>query len=176
MQPLEPCPVASLLTRGGILYGVPAADKTAAIMAAIERMRLPGGVNRDRIIEEVLRRECLASTATGEGIAIPHPQNAAALQLPESLLTLAFLSQPVDFDAPDGQPVYAIFLLLSHNPGLHLRTLAHLGRALQNAGVRDALMRQLPAEEILTVFRRAVPALRPAAAAPTPSGAANIPL
>ena len=162
MQPLESCPVASLLTKGGILYGVPAADKTAAIMATVERMRLPDGVNRDRIIEEVLRRECLASTAMGQGIAIPHPQNVAALQLPESMLTLAFLSQPVNFDAPDGQPVYALFLLLSHNPGLHLRMLAHLGRALQNAGVRDALLRQLPAEEILAAFRNVVPAVRPA--------------
>ena len=170
MQPLESCPVASLLTKGGILYGVPAADKTAAIMAVVERMSLPSGVNRDRIIEEVLRRECLASTAMGQGIAIPHPQNVASLLLPESMLTLAFLSQPVDFDAPDGQPVYALFMLLSHNPGLHLRMLAHLGRALQNAGVRDALTRQLPAGEILAAFRTVVPVVRPAPPA-VPTGA-----
>jgi len=155
MQTLDSSPVVPLLARGCIFYSVPATDKTSAIMAAVERMTLPTHVNRDHVIDEVLKRELLASTATGQGIAIPHPQNATCLELQESVLALAFLSQPVDFDAPDGQPVHALFLLLSHNPGLHLRLLAHLGRALQNTDVQKALTGQLPAEEILAIMHAA---------------------
>ncbi len=174
MDVVDPCPVASLLSRGGILYGVPAVDKMAAITMAVERLSLPDGVNRDQVIEEILRRESIASTATGEGVAIPHPQNAPALGLPVSILALAFLAQPVDFDAPDGQPVHALFLLLSQNAGLHLRLLAHLGRTLQHADVRDALARRLPAEELIAVFNRveaAISARRAAAASVTPQPA-----
>ena len=157
MEAAELAPVAALLAKGGIQYGLVATDKTDAIVKAIENMTLPAGVNRDFVIEEILQREAIASTATGQGIAIPHAKNAAALQLPESVLAIAFLAQPVDFDAPDGLPVSTIFLLLSHTPGVHLRLLAHLGRTLQNADIQDALARQLPAETIIELFRRVEP-------------------
>lgn len=159
MDSVDSCPVVSLLAKGGILYGVPAADKQAAIVAAIERMTLPAGVDRDLVVTEVLHREAMASTATGQGIAIPHPQNASTLRLPESVLALAFLSPPVEFDAPDGQPVHALFVVLSHNAALHLRLLAQLGRTLQETSVQDALARQSPPQEIFDVLHRASAAI-----------------
>ena len=159
MEPVDLCPVTTLLTKGGILYGVAGDDKTSALVAAIELLRLPGGVDRDRVIEEVLRREEIASTGIGQGIALPHPQSSAALQMPESLLTLAFLKQPVEFGAPDGVPVHALFIILSRDAGQHLRLLAHLGRTLQHAEVLEALTRQLQAEEILAICGRVEAAL-----------------
>ncbi len=154
MEPLDPCPVTTLLTLGGVSYGVPGDDKTSALVAAVERLCLPDSVNRDRVIEEILQREDIASTGIGQGIALPHPQSATALQLPESILALAFLEHPVDFGAPDEIPVQALFLILSRDTGQHLRLLAHLGRTLQHADVIDALTRRLPAAEILAVFKR----------------------
>ena len=159
MEPVDLCPVTTLLTRGGILYGVPGDDKTSALVAAIERLRLPDSVNRDHVIEEIMQREEIASTAIGQGIALPHPQSSAALQLPESILTLVFLAQPIDFNAPDGVPVQALFVILSRDAGQHLRLLAHLGRTLQRAEVQEALARQLPAGELLAVLGRAETAL-----------------
>ena len=159
MEPVDLCPVTTLLTKGGIFYNVPGDDKSCALMAAVERIRLPEGVNRDRVMEEILQREEIASTGIGQGVAIPHPHSAAALQMPESVLTLVFLAQPVDFGAPDDLPVQALFLILSRDAGQHLRLLAHLGRTLQCAEVLDALARQLPAEEILAIFGRAETAL-----------------
>ncbi len=154
MDSVDLCPVTTLLTRGGIFYGVPGSDKASALIAAVDRMRLPENVSRDRVIEEILRREEIASTGIGDGIALPHPQSTATLQMPESILTLSFLEQPVDFDAPDELPVRTLFVILSRDPGHHLRLLAHLSRILQNAETRDALSRQLPAAEILAAFGR----------------------
>jgi nitrogen PTS system EIIA component len=159
MEPVDLCPVTTLLAKGGILYGVPGDDKTSALMATVERLRLPDGVDRDRVIEEILRREDISSTGIGQGMAIPHPQTSTALQLPESVLTLAFLEHPVDFGAPDGVPVQTLFTILSCDPGQHLRLLAHLGRTLQQAEVINALASQLPAAEILAVFGRVETAL-----------------
>lgn len=136
------------------MYGVPGDDKIAALVAAVDRICLPAGVDRDRVVEEILRRENIASTGIGQGIALPHPQNAPTLQLPESVLCLVFLKQPVAFDALDGIPVQTLFLILSHNAGQHLRLLAHLGRTLQHTDVLDALAQQLPPDDILTIFRR----------------------
>ena len=75
MEPVDLCPVTTLLTRGGIFYGVSGNDKTSALMAAVDRLCLPDSVNRDRVIEELLRREEIASTGIGDGIALPHPQS-----------------------------------------------------------------------------------------------------
>ncbi len=154
MEPVDRCPVITLLSRSEVLYNIPGEDKIDILSAIVERLTLPDGVDRDRVIEEVLRRENIASTAIGQGIAIPHPQSAASLQMPESVLALAFLEHPVDFGAPDDLPVQAIFIILSRDPGQHLRLLAHLSRILQKAEVIDALARQLPATEILAVLRR----------------------
>lgn len=169
MDPVDLCPVTTLLTKGGIFYGIPGDDKTSVLTTAVERLRLPEGVDRDRVTEEILRREDIASTGIGQGIALPHPQSSVSLQLPESVLTLLFLAHPVEFDAPDGVPVQSIFLILSRDAGQHLRLLAHLGRTLQNPEMQDALARQLPAAELLAIFCRVETGLhdrRAAVAAP----------
>ena len=147
------------------MYGVPGDDKQSALMNAVDRLCLPEGVDRDRVIEEILRRENTASTGIGQGIAFPHPQSTAALQLPESVLSVVFLEHPVEFDAPDGIPVRTLFMILSRDAGQHLRLLAHLGRTLQNPEVLDALARQLPSIDILTVFSSVEMALHDRAAA-----------
>ena len=50
-------------------------------------------------------------------------------------------------------------MILSRDAGQHLRLLAHLSRTLQRAETRDALTRQLPAQEILAIFGRVETAL-----------------
>jgi PTS system nitrogen regulatory IIA component len=154
MDPVDSCPLTSLLTRCGVLYGVSGDDKINALMAVVARLELPEGVNRDLVIEELLRREDISSTGIGQGIALPHPQNAAALHMPASLVALAFLAHPIEYGAPDELPVQAIFVILSNDRAQHLRLLALLGRVLQQADVMDALARQLPAAELLAVIHR----------------------
>ena len=154
MGVVEPSPVTDLLARGGVLYDVPGADREAVLAATVDRLPLPDGVDRDRLLTELLGREALASTAIGDGLAIPHPQDGTARHMPQALLTLAFLAQPVAYDAPDGAPVFALFVLLSQNAGQHLRLLAHLGRILQSAEVRAVLARRAAAAEILAAFAR----------------------
>jgi PTS system nitrogen regulatory IIA component len=148
-------PVAALLRRGGVLRDVPGADRDAVLAAAVARMPLPEGADRDRLLAEILQREALASTALGGGLAVPHPLDAACLRLPEAWLTLVFPAAPVPYEAPDGQPVAAFFVLLAPNAGLHLRVLAHLGRLLQAEEARAVLARRAPDAEIFDVLARA---------------------
>ena len=71
----------------------------------------------------VLEREALSSTGVGEGVAIPHAE-IPGLERPA--LAFARLADGVDFDAPDGQPVRLVFLLLVP-PRAHDRHLQLLG-------------------------------------------------
>ena len=76
---------------------------------------------------QLTAREKLGSTGLGQGIAIPH---CRVEECPQPLGTLLTLEQPIDFDAPDDQPVDLLFALLV--PGeanqQHLDILAGLAR------------------------------------------------
>jgi nitrogen PTS system EIIA component len=86
-----------------------------------------------RVLEE---RELLASTAIGDGIAIPHGKLDSVSQL---LGTLGRSVEGLEFDSIDGKPTHLVFMLVApaSSTGIHLKALARLSRLF-----RDALFRQ----------------------------------
>ncbi len=89
------------------------------------------GQNERAVLEVLMQREKLGSTAVGNGIAIPHGK----LPKLERLFGLfARLGRPIDFEALDGQPVDLIFLLLApEGAGAdHLKALARVARLLRD--------------------------------------------
>ena len=83
------------------------------------------------LLEALTKREKLGSTAVGNGIAIPHA-NCPDIDKPK--VFVALLSNSLDFDANDDQPVDIIFLLLApdNNGSEHLQALALVSRLLRN--------------------------------------------
>jgi PTS system nitrogen regulatory IIA component len=97
--------------------------------------------NQSGIDPEVLRRvleerELLASTAIGDGIAIPHGKLDSVNQL---VGTLGRSVRGLEFDSIDGKPTHLVFMLVApaSSTGIHLKALARLSRLF-----RDALFRQ----------------------------------
>jgi PTS system nitrogen regulatory IIA component len=88
------------------------------------------GLSVRDILETLLQRERLGSTAVGRGIAIPHGRLPALKRI---FSVFARLEQPIDFDAGDGEPVDLIFLLLApeHAGADHLKALARISRLLR---------------------------------------------
>ena len=83
------------------------------------------------LLEALIKREKLGSTAVGNGIAIPHA-NCPDIDKPK--VFVALLSNSLDFNANDDQPVDIIFLLLApdNNGSKHLQALALVSRLLRN--------------------------------------------
>ncbi len=83
------------------------------------------------IFETLMQREKLGSTGVGKGIAIPHGK-FSAIDRVHGLF--ARLSQPVNFEASDDQPVDLVFLLMApENAGAdHLKALARISRMLRD--------------------------------------------
>ena len=83
------------------------------------------------LLEALIKREKLGSTAVGNGIAIPHA-NCPDIDKPK--VFVALLSNSLDFNANDDQPVDIIFLLLApdNNGSEHLQALALVSRLLRN--------------------------------------------
>lgn len=141
--------LAEALTSGGVVYRVDGRTRDQVIRAAVQATRLPEGVSTDFVFEVLRAREQLASTAVGEGIAIPHPRHPLVLHVPEPSITLCFLEEPVDFGAVDGQPVFALFLLLSPSVRAHLHLLGRLAFALRQPGFGRAVRKQAGRNVIL---------------------------
>jgi PTS system nitrogen regulatory IIA component len=154
------------LQTGGIHYRIGGEDKASVLHHVVETMRLPAEVDRAFLFEVLLAREALGSTAIGDGIAIPHVRNPVILHLERPLITLCFLERPVDFGALDGQPVEALFTLISPTVRAHLHLLSRLAFALRDAAFKAAVRRQAAREELMAAAEacepKAVPAAGPA--------------
>ncbi len=157
--------LGAALEAGGVFQGVGGTDKASVLRAIVDLLRLPGTVDRDLLYRMLLAREALASTAVGDGIAVPHPRNPIVLRVAQPLVSLCLLAAPVDFDALDGQPVYALFTLVSPAPRIHLHLLSRLAFVLRGGRFKALLAARAPAADLLAEARTVEAAIKARAAA-----------
>lgn len=120
------------------------------------------GESERGIYDGLCGRERLGSTGLGHGVAIPHGRSA---RLANATGTFLRLADPVDFNAPDGQPVDLVFALVvpEHFATQHLMLLANLAEMFGDAEFRQRL-RQAPDSAALYALLSEWQAAHPAAA------------
>jgi len=98
------------------------------------------GVARSVVFDSLFAREKLGSTGLGQGVAIPHGRIKG---LREALGAFVRLGQPVPFDAPDGNPVTLVFVLLVPEKATekHLQILSELAQMFSDKALREAMSR-----------------------------------
>ncbi len=110
-------------------------------------------VDERALLEAVLHREELCSTAMERGIAIPHPRRPLPEAISGPILVVAKTPQGIAFGAPDGRMTTLLFLTASQDDRHHLHVLARLCRMLHDDRFPDRLEEaETPAEivELLT--------------------------
>ena len=148
--PTEPPPgLLAALECGGIVHELPGENREEVLAAVAQLPGIPAGVNRQLLYQLLLARETLASTSVGDGIAIPHPRDPVVVHVEQPLVFLCFLRHLVDFGAPDGRPVEALFLLLTPSVRDHLRMLSRLAAALHDEPLKQLLHAAAPSGAIL---------------------------
>ena len=146
--------LADALALGGVQAGVVAEGREAAIRAAVSLLPLGVAADPQMLIEVLLARESLGSTAVGDGIAIPHVRAPIVENGAAPAIALCALARPVDFGAANGKPVDTLFLLVSPTVSVHLQMLARLSAALHDPGFKSAVLGRAPKEELLAHARR----------------------
>ncbi len=152
--PEAPPSLALALERGGVHHDVPGRTKAEVLRALSRLPGVPGAVDRDLLYQLLLGRESLASTAIGDGIAVPHARDPLVLQVEGPVVLLGFLREPVDFGALDGEPVRVVFTIFAPSIREHLRTISRLTFSLHDAELRRLLAAQAAAEPILVRVRQ----------------------
>jgi len=127
--------------------------KKDVIEELVELMVKSGAVDKkikSKLIEILLAREALGSTAIGQGIAIPHGkcENVDTLTA-----ALGISKEGVNFDSLDGEPAYIFFLLVApiDSAGPHLKALARISRLLKDKYFRDNLKSAKDEKDILSL-------------------------
>jgi len=129
---------ADVIDPGRAAVGVEADDKADAIRAAVSLLCAGGDAAWESLVGSAIQeRESIGATGIGSGVAIPHALLPEARRLSMAAVRL---SRPVDFGAPDGQPVDLVFAVVGprDGPGEHLQLLSKLARALHDPAFRNA--------------------------------------
>ncbi len=108
--------------------------------------RVPG-VDAGALVKVLTERERLASTAIGEGVAIPHAKFDAVGQL---TACVGRAREGVDFESIDGKPTFLFFVLVApqSSTGAHLKALARISRLFKDPGFRTRLMQATDADDL----------------------------
>jgi len=107
--------------------------------------------DRAKIVESLMAREALGSTAIGHNIGIPHTK----IDCVKNLVAAFGLSRKgVDFDSLDSEPVYIFFLLIApqDSAGPHLKALARISRLTKDKYFRDCLREAKDEKDILRII------------------------
>ena len=116
-------------------------------LAALPRVAA-AGYDFDRIFEAINRREELATTATGDGVILPH---ARLDGLDEIAVVVATLETPLSGkEAPDGLPIRIACMLLipAGKPMEGLKFIAHFANFVRMPELRDELLEASNPEEM----------------------------
>lgn len=134
-----------------------ATDRWAAIDQLIDllvRTHKISAEDRETVRKAVKDRESTKSTGIGYGVALPH---ASVSCIPDVVAAFGRLSQGIEFQALDSQPVTMCLLFLTPQGQFqkHLLTLSMFARFLSNKDNRQKLQTAQTAAEILEIFRAA---------------------
>ena len=140
----------SLLNGSGIILDAIPVEKERLI-EKIALLLEDSDISPQSIVNKLLAREELGSTALGYGIALPHAR-MQGIQAPRAVFIR--LAQSVDFDAPDEEPVDIIFAMLvpAGANEEYLRLLAALAKMFNDPDIRDQLRSASTQEEIYSIL------------------------
>lgn len=130
--------IARLLPLDNIVASLDVSSKKRVFEQAGILFENQQGVARSIVYDALFAREKLGSTGLGQGIAIPHGRIKG---LKNPVGGFFRLVTPVQFDAPDGNPVDLIFVLLVPEAATehHLQLLAELAQMFSDDTFRQRL-------------------------------------
>lgn len=143
--------IVDLIKRDMVVPALIATDKRGILeeLAAYMSGHHPR-IDRATLSKVLIEREQLASTAIGEGVAIPHGKLGS---VGEIVACLGRAQAGVEFDSMDGQPTYLFFVLVApeSSTGAHLKALARISRVFKDPEFRKRLLAAPDAEAMYQV-------------------------
>lgn len=146
--------IMDFLSKKAILIDIKSTKKEDVIKELVDALVNAGEIekrSRNKLIEGLMSREALGSTAIGQGIAIPHAKCDCVAKL---VAAFGLSKKGVDFDSLDGEPAHIFFLLVApqDSAGPHLKALARISRLLKDKYFRDSLRASADDKSIIKII------------------------
>lgn len=139
--------IAQLLPLSSVIVGLDVASKKRVFEQAGLLFENALHIARSQVFDSLFAREKLGSTGLGQGVAIPHGRIKG---LREAAVALVKMKEPIPFDAPDGNPVSLICILLVPEKATdqHLQILSELAQMFSDKIFRESLLASKDAAEM----------------------------
>lgn len=143
--------IAKLLPARNILLNADLTSKKRVFEQAGLLFENNEQISRNLVFDSLFAREKLGSTALGQGVAIPHGR---IKNLKSATGALIRVQNAVPFDAPDGQNVKLIFVLLVPERATeeHLQILSELAQMFSDRNFREKLQGAATVDELLKLI------------------------
>ena len=133
--------IMDFLSKKAVVANLRSTKKEDILREMVDALLTAGEIekrHRNKLIEALMARETLGSTAIGQGVGIPHAKSDFVKRL---VGAFGLSRKGVNFDSLDGELVYIFFLLLApaDSAGPHLKALARVSRLLKDKYFRDSL-------------------------------------
>lgn len=133
--------IMDFLSKKAIVTDIKSVKKEEVIKELVDALINAADIDkrhRSKLIDALMARESLGSTAIGQGIAIPHAKSDSVNKM---VAAFGLSKKGVDFDSLDGELAYIFFLLVApqDSAGPHLKALARISRLLKDKYFRDNL-------------------------------------
>lgn len=108
--------------------------------------------NETKLLNDFVNRERKATTAIGQGIAIPHIRT---MQAKEFMLAFARSSEGYDFESLDREPTRMFFVMAAppYDDNLYLKAFKALAEMAQYESFREELMAASSPGEVIRAIR-----------------------
>ena len=108
-------------------------------------------LDSEKVFDILHERERLGCTGVGKGIALPHGR-MEGLETP--IIAMIRLAEPIDYDAPDGEPVWlAVCLLVPAEANeIHLNLLADLAARFSDQNFVEKVYSAESSEALVNLF------------------------
>lgn len=125
--------VTDLIREEMVTTSLAARTKNSVLRELVKLGQRSGFLYDDHaLLEALIQREAMSSTAVGGGIAIPHPRNPLPYAVAEPILVVAITPQGIGYGGCDGGKTDLFFMTCSQDDQHHLHILARLCRMLDD--------------------------------------------
>jgi nitrogen PTS system EIIA component len=144
--------ITDFLSQQAIVPDLAGRDKQAVLKELAEKFPAANtALNAKRVLEVLVDREKISTTAIGDGVAIPHGKLA---DVDRVHAVFARSKTGVDFASLDGEPTHLFFALIAPEDGAadHLKALARISRLLRDTGFRTRLLKAQSGKELFDMI------------------------
>jgi PTS system nitrogen regulatory IIA component len=144
--------IVDLIRRDMVLPDLVADNKLGVLRELADHLaERQGTLKPDDLTRVLVDREELASTAIGEGVAVPHGKMRTVAGI---IACLGRSRHGIDFGSMDGQLTHLFFVMVApeSSTGAHLKALARISRVFKDAQFRRRLLEAADAEAMFEII------------------------